>query len=183
MEFRSRISRVTVIAAVLATSATSRATFSKAIEPVVSFTAVGPAGMKIQGTTPELDVAEEGDRVVISVRLDHLQTGIGLRDRHMKEKYLEVGQFPSARLSIQRSALKIGDGPSSGADVPATLTLHGKTRPVSVHYDAKKSGAEISVSGGFSVKMTDFGIAVPSYLGVTVKPDVDVTARFRTTGT
>lgn len=182
MEFRRRISRVTVIAAVVATSATSLATFSKAVEPVVSFTAMGPAGMKVLGTTPELDVAEEGDRVVISVRLDHLQTGIGLRDRHMKEKYLEVGQYPSARLSIQRSALRIVDGSSSGADVPATLTLHGKTRPVSVHYDAKKTGAEISVSGSFGVNMKDFGIAVPSYLGVAVKPDVEVAARFRTTG-
>jgi hypothetical protein len=30
--------------------------------------------------------------------------------------------------------------------------------------------------------MTDFGMTVPSYLGVTVKPDVDVNANFKVTG-
>jgi hypothetical protein len=30
--------------------------------------------------------------------------------------------------------------------------------------------------------MNDFGISVPSYLGVTVKPEVDVSASFRVTG-
>jgi hypothetical protein len=30
--------------------------------------------------------------------------------------------------------------------------------------------------------MTDFGVNVPSYLGVTVKPDVDVSASFHIAG-
>jgi hypothetical protein len=30
--------------------------------------------------------------------------------------------------------------------------------------------------------MNDYGISVPSYLGVTVKPDVDVSANFSVTG-
>ena len=30
--------------------------------------------------------------------------------------------------------------------------------------------------------MTDYGITVPSYLGVTVKPDIDVTASFKLPG-
>jgi hypothetical protein len=30
--------------------------------------------------------------------------------------------------------------------------------------------------------MNDFGITVPSYLGVTVKPDIDVSASFRVAG-
>jgi hypothetical protein len=31
------------------------------------------------------------------------------------------------------------------------------------------------------LNMNDFGIQVPSYLGVTVKPDVDVAAQFEVT--
>ena len=44
--------------------------------------------------------------VVITVPLANLSTGIGLRDHHMKEKYLEVQKYPSATLTIARSALK-----------------------------------------------------------------------------
>jgi hypothetical protein len=36
--------------------------------------------------------------------------------------------------------------------------------------------------GKFRINMNDFGITVPVYLGVTVKPDVDVTANFKLVG-
>ena len=36
--------------------------------------------------------------------------------------------------------------------------------------------------GTVHVNMNDFGITVPVYLGVTVKPDVDVSASFHVAG-
>jgi hypothetical protein len=51
-----------------------------------------------------------------------------------------------------------------------------------VHYESKGDGAAIVTHGTFHINMNDFGITVPSYLGVTVKPGVDVTAGFRLTG-
>lgn len=145
----------------------------------VGFAASGPAGMKIEGTTQALNVADDGTSVVVDVPLGDLRTGIALRDHHMREKYLEVPKFPSAELKVARSALRMPPaGASVAADVPAQLTLHGQTRPITVHYDAKSDGAGYAVSGRFRVNMNDYGISVPSYLGVTVKPDVDVTASF-----
>jgi len=66
--------------------------------------------------------------------------------------------------------------------VPSTVTLHGQTRPVTVHYDAKRDGSSLLSHGTFRINMNDFGITVPVYLGVTVKPDVDVSASFRVAG-
>jgi hypothetical protein len=51
-----------------------------------------------------------------------------------------------------------------------------------VHYSAKGDGTSNSAQGKFRLNMTEFGIVVPSYLGVTVKPDVDVSASFRVAG-
>jgi polyisoprenoid-binding protein YceI len=62
------------------------------------------------------------------------------------------------------------------------LSLHGQTRPVTVHYSAKGDGAGMATQGRFHINMNEYGITVPSYLGVTVKPDVDVTAAFRVAG-
>jgi len=59
------------------------------------------------------------------------------------------------------------------------LVLHGTSRPVSVHYSAKGDGAGYSTQGKFHMNMNDFGITVPKYLGITVKPDIDVSASFR----
>jgi polyisoprenoid-binding protein YceI len=135
--------------------------------------------MRIVGTTKELTVDDDGANVRIIVPLANLQTGIGLRDRHMREKYLEVTQFPNAELQVARAALKLpAPGAEASADARGTLKLHGKTKEVAFRFSAKRDGSAYHVSGALRVNMNDFGIEAPSYLGVSVKPDVDVDVRF-----
>ncbi len=168
---------------VFSLSAVGHAALSSISDPHVSFQAAGPAGMKIEGATQDLSVSDDGTNVVVTVPLANLSTGIGLRDHHMKEKYLEVPKYPAATLTIARSALKLPAGGSeSSADVPGTVMLHGQSRPVTVHYEAKGEGSAYGVRGTFHINMNDFGITVPVYLGVTVKPDVDVSAAFHVAG-
>jgi len=165
---------------VMAASTLARAALSSPTDARVVFDAAGPAGMKIEGTTSDINVAEDSGNVVITVPLANLTTGISLRDHHMRDKYLEVPKFPAAVLTIPRAALKFPN-PSEKveADAQGTITLHGQSRPVSVHYDTKDDGSTLAAHGTFRVNMNDFGITVPVYLGVTVKPDVDVIASFR----
>lgn len=171
------------LAILLSASAPADATLSSPADAHVVFDAAGPAGMKIEGTTSDLAVADEAGNVVITVPLGNLTTGISLRDHHMREKYLEVPKYPAATLTIARTALHLPNpGDKTEGDAPGSLGLHGQTRPVSVHYDVKAAGAGLSVHGAFRVNMNDFGITVPVYLGVTVKPDVDVSASFRVSG-
>lgn len=170
-------------AGVLSATTAVHASLSSATDAHVAFAATGPAGLEIDGTTTDLSVTEVDTDVVITVPLANLSTGISLRDRHMKEKYLEVPVHPTAVLAVAKSALKFPPaGSQVDADVPASLTLHGQTRPVSVHYTAKSDGTITSARGKFRINMTEYGIVVPVYLGVTVKPDVDVTASFRVGG-
>jgi polyisoprenoid-binding protein YceI len=174
---------VAISATLFTLSAVSRAAFTSASDTHVTFDAAGPAGFKIQGTTPDLTVSESGGNVVITVTLANLTTGISLRDHHMRDKYLEVARFPTTVLTVARSALKLpGAGGEVDADVPATLTLHGQTKPITVHYSTKADASSFTTQGKFHVNMNDYGITVPSYLGVTVKPDIDVSASFRALG-
>ena len=145
----------------------------------VSFTAQGPAGLRIEGKSTELLVTDRPDAVVVTVPLAKLETGISLRDHHMHEKYLESQKYPNAQLAVARSAIKFPtDGQSSEGTVPATLALHGKSKTVSVHYQATRKGAAYDVKGNIKVDFREFGIDVPSYLGATVKPPVDVNVAF-----
>jgi polyisoprenoid-binding protein YceI len=168
------------IMTVLVSGSAAHADWGPPIETRVTFRAMGPAGMAIEGTTSAVDVQEPGSDVVIDVPLSNLRTGIELRDRHMRDKYLEVARFPKASLRVPRNALTLPDaGKTVEATVPGSLTLHGQTKPVTVNYRIHAEGAKLAVHGTIHFDMRAFGIAVPTYLGVTVKPDVDVVTDFR----
>ena len=152
----------------------------QASESKVSFTCVGPGGLHIDGTGTALVVQDKGDVLVVTVPLNSVTTGIGLRDTHMHEKYLETGQYPTAELSLPRGGVKFpGPGEIVEASAPGTLTLHGKSQPLTVHYKAVRKGNAYEVKADFHINMNDYGIATPSYLGITVKPGVDVAVSFR----
>lgn len=145
------------------------------------FTAVGPAGMKIVGSTKDGRVEDDGTSMRVTVPLANLTTGISLRDKHMREKYLQVGTYPDAQLEVARAAIVVPKpGAESTGEVPGVLHLHGQNKSVTVHYAAKRDGDTLHVNGALHVNMNDFGIAVPKYLGITVKPEIDIDVRFDT---
>lgn len=104
-----------------------------------------------------------------------LDTGIDLRNEHMREKYLHVKEHPTAKLEIKNLELKeefsaakpkIGESPFTG-----DLTLHGVTKPVTGTFTV---GDKRDVTAAFKIKLSDFNIDIPKYLGVTVADEVNV---------
>jgi polyisoprenoid-binding protein YceI len=169
-------------ATALVVAGLAHAAFSSATDTRASFQATGTAGLRLEGSTSELAVAEQDGNLIVTVSLGNIATGIALRDHHVRDD-LEVQKFPTAVLTVQRSALKAPPaGQQVTADVPGSLLLHGQTKPVTVHYDATGDAASATVTGTFHVNANDFGIVIPSYLGVTVKPDITVSAHFRAVG-
>jgi len=145
----------------------------------VHFVALGPAGLRIEGSSSDLSVTDRPDALVVTVPLAKLDTGISLRDHHMHEKYLETPKYPNAQLAVARGAIKFpADGQTTEGTVPATLAFHGQSRTVPVHYRATRQGKSYDVKGDLKVDFREFGIEIPNYLGATVKPPVDVNVAF-----
>lgn len=140
----------------------------------VSFLAVGPAGLKINGVSTALETKDDGEFVIIRVPLDTLETGISLRDRHMKEKYLETQKFSHAELKVAKALLKEGRQQKGSG----TFTVHGVSKPINFVYEVVPAEGGMAVQGNFDINLKEHGIEVPSYLGVTVKPEVKVAASF-----
>jgi polyisoprenoid-binding protein YceI len=161
---------------------TADAKLARTGTPQVAFHASGPAGMKIVGTTSDLDVDDQGAKIVIKVPLRNLTTGIALRDDHMRNKYLQIGSYPNAELSVDRASIHFpaGDGSGSG-DTTGTMAIHGKTKNVTFHYNIVRASGTLHVGGTTHLDIRDYGIDVPSYLGVTVKPEIDVEVQFTAT--
>lgn len=146
----------------------------------VAFLCTGPGGLRIEGTGSELVAAARGDSLTITVPLAGITTGIGLRDNHMHGKYLESAKYPTAELVVPKAGLKFpADGASIDATAPGTMTIHGQSKPVTFHYHVARRAKAYDVQGDVRVDMRDYGIATPNYLGISVKPPVEVTVSFQ----
>ena len=116
----------------------------------------------------------------LTVNLRTLDTGIGLRNEHLRENYLEVGKgagFDTATLSeIDLNGFNPhteGKGSFNGV-----LSLHGVSKPVTGAVDIRQSGAGLRVKASFPVQLSDYSIRPPRYLGVGVKDIVQVEVAF-----
>jgi polyisoprenoid-binding protein YceI len=164
--------------ALLTFSLVAAAKLNRTGDASTSFKAAGPAGLTIEGKTAEMTIDDDGTTITITVPLGNINTGIPLRDEHTK-KALEVGTYPSTTLKVARAALKFpAAGAESSGDAKGQLTLHGQTKDVTFHYVAKLNGDTYDVKGTARINVDDFGVKRPSYLGVTVKPDVDLSTAF-----
>lgn len=173
----SRMMLSLTVCAALAVTVAAEAKLTSTGSSSVEFKAVGPGGLKINGKSNVVQVADDDKTITVTVPLGNLDTGIGMRNTHMKDKYLEVSKYPNAVLSVTKPGAGYPAGGSGEAT--GTMTLHGVSKPVKFHYDVKKEGAEYAVSGTVRINITDFKIEQPSFAGATVKPDVDVAVSFR----
>lgn len=159
-------------------------------ENKVEFLAVGkPSAIKIRGEMKTDKVKQpltgkltiEGDKVTVNSEflLDAFDTGIELRDKHMKEKYLEVGKYPKATLKITDMKLPSAEKEVSADEVPFTgmLSLHGKEKPVKGTAKVAKKADKADLTFKFDIATSEFGIEVPSYLGIKVTDAVKVTTQ------
>ena len=129
-------------------------------EPGVSVDVrLSPAGT-FKATTDEVKgvAVREGEGVRaenIVVNLKNLRTGIELRDKHTKEKYLETEKFPEAVLIKANGKNGKGKG---------LLRIRGIEKEIEGVYAV--SGGHLSAD--FPVKLSDYGISGVKYMGVGV---------------
>lgn len=152
----------------------------------VSFVAKGkPAMIKIKGTGQGVTGSLiEKDRLLsgtLTFDLNTLNTEIDLRDEHMKNKYLEVQKFPQARLHLKN--LKIPQNQSGTIDFSGEMEIKGVTKPVQGQVTLlpntdPKSPNQVQIQAELPLKLSNYpNIGVPSYMGITVAEEVNITVR------
>lgn len=155
----------------------------------VLFHAIGrPSAIKINGTGEgargTLTIGADGKmNGHLTFNLNSLTSGIDLRDHHMKEKYLEVGKYSQAELLITSLPLTepvlaetTGKSPATEESLPfnGQLKLKDVTKNVSGTAKIKKAASALEIEAQFSLKLDDYGIDIPKYLGVTVASEVQI---------
>ena len=132
---------------------------------------------RVSGTIVADPANVAASSVTLSVDVNALDTGVGLRNKEMRERYLQTPKFPEATFkskSVEGPATIAANAP---ADIKITgdFTLHGvtKTMTIPVRVVLIPDG-RIHATSQFAVKMPEFGINVPKNVLVTVNDEVPV---------
>ena len=115
--------------------------------------------------------------VEVTVDMASLDTGNRLRNREMKELYLDTKDHPKAKFKSVSVAAPDAIAPNQPVEIKVTgdFTLHGVTRRITIPVRVVLiPDGRIHATSMFSVKMPEFGINVPKNILVTVNDEVPV---------
>lgn len=110
--------------------------------------------------------------------LNALDTGIALRDKHLRENYLHTEKFPTAIFAftdVSNLKTQLKGNSSSKSKFAGTLDLHGVKKPVT---DPEYQVIGKNAKAEFTVDFPEFGIERPSFMGVKIVDKVYITVEF-----
>jgi polyisoprenoid-binding protein YceI len=120
----------------------------------------------------------DGSRFYFEVDLNALDTGIGLRNRHMRENYLETDKYPFAQFTGRIAGVSPGSDTSLLVSTTGDLTIHGVKRPLSATIVAVRDQQRYHVRGQFSVALPDQKIKVPKLMFMKISDTIQVQLDF-----
>lgn len=142
------------------------------------------AAVGVKGKSTALVARLNVRRLAAGLQLDHidarlsvktLATGIGLANFHMR-KYIFTtadGHVPDLQFEGANATCS-GSANDTTCQVAGMLTIRGIARPFTLPLKISEDGAEFRASGDGVVKLSAYGIAQPSELGVKMTDDVQL---------
>ena len=132
---------------------------------------------KVTGTIVADPAKPSAARVDVTINLDSLDTGIALRNREMRQRYLETPKWPNGTfksIDVEGPAAIAINQPAD-LRITGDLTIHNVTKRVTLPVRVVLiPDGRVHITTQFNVHMPDFGISVPSNILVTVDNNIPV---------
>ncbi len=134
------------------------------------------------GTTRDLRMRDDGTRLVFTAKVADVDTGIRLRNRHLRERYVDARRHPQVELVVSREAIRLPEAgrPAEGT-ATGTFRLRGVAREVTIRYRLTPIPEGYRVRASFRFDVRDFGIRTPRFLIARVDPRMRADATFEVT--
>lgn len=139
----------------------------------------------------ELNPEALGDSIELAITVDlaSLDTGIPLRDRHMRENHLETARYPAAVFRGGRlnglAGRALSPGQTVRGEVEGSFLLHGIERPLKVPVEVTREqddeGERLRVRAAFGVRLADHEISRPQFLVLKLQDTQHVTVELAAT--
>ena len=133
----------------------------------------------LDGDGVRAGTAFDGSELYFEVDLASLDTGIGLRNRHMRDNYLEVDRYPWA--AFTGTVDRIIETPEGwSVRSPGTFAVHGVEQPRVLNCAVTDEAEDAyRVECVFDVSLGDHEIEIPRVMFLKLAEDVRVTVSFR----
>lgn len=120
----------------------------------------------------------DGTELYFEVDLGSLDTGIGMRDRHMRDDYLEVKEYPYA--SYKGHIVRVSPSSGGGFQVTAdgTLTIHGTSHDRQIACDVTSQGTGYHARCAFDVLLSDYDIEIPKIMFLKLANEIQLALDF-----
>jgi polyisoprenoid-binding protein YceI len=135
---------------------------------------------KAKGIRAEFDVdpvALHSTKGKVTVDLRTLDTGIDLRNKHMRENHLHTDSFPNAVFELD-SVAGTGTSTPNAPEVlvlHGSMTIHGITKEISTPATITGLGSDaIRVQAEFPLKITEYGVPRPEFLFLKLAEEVRI---------
>jgi len=138
--------------------------FEGVTERIDGFIVLGDGGL-VSGATA-------GSDFYLEVDLGSLDTGIGLRNRHMRDNYLETDRFPYATFSGSFAEVSEGNDGWKRVTGAGDLGIHGVSRSVEVACDVAPAGSGFRARCSFEVLLSDFDIEIPKVMFMKLADEI-----------
>jgi len=130
----------------------------------------------------------------VKVKIGTIKTGIALRDKHLiSENWLYVEKYPNAEFKLKQikaqSFRELVDGRRIKVTFVGNFTVHGVTKEVEAQGEItffkeseqtklKANGNLLVVSAEFVIKLSDYGVVIPSMVVGKLSENVNISVDF-----
>jgi polyisoprenoid-binding protein YceI len=114
----------------------------------------------------------EGTSFYFEVELASLDTGIGLRNRHMRDDYLEIEDHPYATFEGELARIVPSDDGTYALVAEGRFGVHGVSRPLTVPCTGTPRGDGFGVSCAFQVLLSDHDIEIPQVMFLKLADEI-----------
>lgn len=157
---------------------------------------------KIVGVSSGLDATvminkddiTDSPKGMVKVPISNIKTGIDLRDEHLRSKdWLNAEEYPYAMFHLKGiknpSSKKLVNGEKVKATLVGTFSVNGKSQEIEVpaqltyfkeseQTKARTEGNLLVANAEFSIKLSDYGVKVPSMVVGKVNEEVKISTNF-----
>jgi polyisoprenoid-binding protein YceI len=135
---------------------------------------------KIDGYVQIKSIEELVDsELYFEVDLNSLDTGIGLRNRHMRENYLHTDKFPMTSFEGKITEAVMETNDRYKVTVKGKITIHGKTKEITAEgYVTTNHSGSYRIQSKFVINLTDYDIEVPQMMVMKIDEEMDMVLDF-----